>query len=72
MTEITEITEMNDQPFYGYFDEHGAIKISLTEKPYGLFCEIGDDCEWENCSCGGICVECDKICDNCDCDSLEQ
>ena len=66
------MTETTCSSFYGYFDENGTIQKSQTEQPYGVFCEIGDDCEWENCSCGGICVECDKICDkDCECNDSE-
>ena len=46
---------------WGFFDDDGKVQQSLTIKPYGLFCKIGDDCEFENCICVGICVECDKL-----------
>ena len=59
--EYEEKKEKEWTPVYGYFDKDGTIKQTNTKQPYGVFCKVGEDCDYENCSCGGEVEEEEEI-----------
>jgi len=34
---------------------------------YKILCKEGEDCDYDDCACSGVCYECDNVTGNCEC-----
>ena len=38
---------------------------------YKTLCKVGEDCDYDDCDCSGVCYECDNVTSKCECSQDE-